>query len=343
MTVRAGVIGLGFMGRQYVRFLHQLAGVKVSAVCDIRQEVAQELADITGAKRFANAEELASFADVDVVFVCTPEDHHVPAALAAINAGKAVMIEKPLAHTLEAGRTIIRAARAKGGLVMVGHLLRFEPRWAAARRIAASGDIGEVISISTRRIGNVLDQQVLRGRTSIPLYYGVHDLDIVRWFAGTEATSIFAARRTGALKSLGYPIDDLYSVVLEFEGNILATAQLGWHVPAAAVSAPTTGFSVVGTRGTVIIEQADTGLQYWAESGSRSVNPITDVMFWPEVHAVPGGALANELTHFVQCVRKQAQPIISVEDAFEALRLSLAMEASADQRAPIELSGFESL
>ncbi|MBC7813587.1 MAG: hypothetical protein H7175_20680, partial [Burkholderiales bacterium] len=64
------------------------------------------------------------------------------------------------------------------------------------------------------------------------------------------------------------------------------------------------------------------------------------VTFWPEVHSVPGGALANELTHFVNCVRSDSQPIISVDDAYEALRLSLAMEASAEQKAVIRLSEY---
>jgi len=342
MTIRAGVIGLGFMGRHYVEFLYRMNGVQVTAVCDIREDIASELAEAVGAASIPNAEDLASSADVDVVFVCTPEHHHVAASLAAINAGKAVLIEKPLAHTLGDGRAIIQAARNKGTLVMVGHLLRFEPRWAAAKRVIDAGDIGDVVSISTRRVGNVLDQTVLRGRTTIPLYYGVHDLDIVRWFAGSEAKTVYAARRSGALEAHGYSIHDLYSTVLQFDDNILATAQLGWHVPPAAAAAPTTGFTVVGTQGTIVVDQASTGLQFWTEATSM-VHPVIDVTFWPEVHHVPGGALVNELTHFIDCVRDDVEPIITGEDGFEALRLSLAMEASADTGTIIDMQAFESL
>ena len=340
MKIKAGVVGLGFMGRRYVEFLHKLDGVQVAAICDIRPEIVQDMAQATGAQAFSEAEALATSADVDAVFVCTPEDSHVPAALAAIGAGKAVMIEKPVAHSLQAAQMITKAAQAKGSLVMVGHLLRFEPRWAAARQAVAAGEIGEVVSIASRRVGNVLDQTILGGRTTIPLYYGVHDLDIIRWFADAQANTIYASRRSGVLKQAGYDIHDLYCAILNFDNQVLATAELGWHVPAAAVTAPTAGLTVVGARGWLRVEQADTGLQYWTESGQGSIHPTIDVTFWPEVHGIPSGALANELSHFLACVRTGSQPIITIEDAIEALRLALAMEASADQNEIIHLSEF---
>jgi predicted dehydrogenase len=335
MTIKAGVVGLGFMGQRYVEFLHKMDGVEVAAVCDIREELAQS----TGARRFTEAQELATSPDVDAVFVCTPEHVHVEVSLAAINAGKAILIEKPIAHTLEDSQSIVDAAKTKGALVMVGHLLRFEPRWAAAKRAIESGQIGDVVSIATRRVGNVLDQTVLGGRTTIPLYYGVHDLDIVRWYAGTEANTVFAARRSGVLQKMGYDIHDLYYAVLEFENNILATAELGWHVPAAAVAAPTSGITVVGTQGWLKVDQANTGLEYWSEN-ERQIHPVIDVTFWPDVHGVPSGALASELKHFLDCVKNDTEPVVTAQDGYEALRLSLAMEASAEQNQVIRLSEF---
>lgn len=340
MTLRAGVIGLGFMGRRYVEILHWLEGVRVAAVCDLRAELADELAEETGAESFIEAKELAAAAGVDVVFICTPEDRHVEASLAAIEAGKPVMIEKPVAHTLESARRIAQAASARDSTVMVGHLLRFEPRWAAAKRAIEAGDIGAVVSIASRRVGNVLDQEILRGRTTIPLYYGVHDLDVIRWIAGSEAVTIYASRRSGVLERAGYPLHDLYCALLRFDGDVLATAELGWHVPAAAADAPTTGLTVVGTQGWLRVEQSDTGIRYWTGADGRSIHPVIDVTFWPDIHGVPGGALTSELMHFLECVRTGAQPAISVDDAVEALRLSLAMQASAEQDRVIDLSDF---
>lgn len=340
MKIKAGVVGLGFMGQRYVEFLRRLEGVEVAALCDIRQEIAEDLAIGSGAKVFLKSEDLATSPDVDAVFICTPEDQHVEAALAAIGAGKAVMIEKPVAHSLEAALSIAQAAESHDSIVMVGHLLRFEPRWSAAKQAIEAGDIGDVVSIATRRVGSVLDQKILSGRTTIPLYYGVHDLDIVRWFADAEATTIYASRRSGVLQQSGYEIHDLYYAIMQFDNNILANAELGWHVPATAMGAPTTGLTVIGAEGWLKIEQAETGLQYGSGSGERSIHPVVDVTFWPEVHGVPGGALANELLHFLNCVKTDSQPTIGLTDAIEALRLSLAMEASAERNEVIHLSEY---
>jgi len=94
----------------------------------------------------------------------------------------------------------------------------------------------------------VLDQEVLGGRTTIPLYYGVHDLDIVRWVANAEATTIYASRRSGVLRRAGHGVHDLYCAVLDFDNGVLATAELGWHVPAAAAAAPADRRAFEGSR-----------------------------------------------------------------------------------------------
>lgn len=337
MTIRAGVIGLGSMGRRYVEYLARFEGVEVTAVCDARPDLASEIGRETGARVIQSSTDLAADRSVDAVFVCTPEDAHVEPALAALEAGKAVLIEKPVAHTMEAAGRIRQAAKSGGALATVGHILRFEPRWATAQRLIASGELGTVASIATRRVGNVRDQEVLRGRTSIPLYYGVHDLDIVRWFARSEAATVQAVRREGILRAAGFEIADLYYAILQFENGVLATAELGWHIPASAITAPATGITVVGTRGWLRIEQGRTGLQCWAGDEVRAVELAIETSFWPSVHGVPSGALANQLQHFLRCVRTGEPPTITLDDAIEALRLSLAMEASATEGRPIDV------
>jgi predicted dehydrogenase len=194
-----GIVGLGFMGRRYARFVSRIEGMRVAGVCDVDAVLADEVAAESGGTVYGDVAAMA--AAVDAVIVCTPEHLHLEPALAALDAGKPVMIEKPIAHSLDAARQIATAGKRVGVPVLVGHLLRFEARWVAARQRLDAGAIGDVVSITTRRIGNILDQQVLRGRTSIPLYYGVHDLDVMHWYADAEATSIAALRRTGALKA----------------------------------------------------------------------------------------------------------------------------------------------
>jgi predicted dehydrogenase len=332
-----GIVGLGFMGRRYARFVSGIEGLRVAGVCDVDERLAREVAAEHGASVYDDADALAAAPDVAAVIVCTPEDRHLEPALAAITAGKPVMIEKPIAHSLDAARKIAAEAARRGVPLLTAHLLRFEPRWVAARQRLDAGAIGDVVSVTTRRIGNVLDQQVLRGRTTIPLYYGVHDLDVMRWYAGAEATSITATRRAGALQAAGYDVDDLYTAVLTFANGVLGTAELGWHVPASAVAAPTSGVAIVGTKGAIRIEQAETGFECWTADG---LDRGLEAMFWSDAYGIPGGALGLEIRHFAACVRGEAEPAISPDDAIEALRLSLAMEEAAERGAVVDLTSF---
>ncbi|MGH2617389.1 MAG: Gfo/Idh/MocA family protein, partial [Thermomicrobiales bacterium] len=309
MTERAlglGVVGLGFMGRRYARFLSAIEGVRLAGVYDVDGDLASTVAAESGGVAFPDLESLVRAPDVAGIIVCTPEDRHLEPALAVLAAGKPLLVEKPIAHTLEAAHTIADAAGRARVPVLVGHLLRFEPRWAGAWQRIAAGEIGDVLSVATRRIGNVADQNVLRGRTTIPLYYGVHDLDVMRWFAGAEATTIFARRRSGAVRAAGYDVDDLYCAVVTFANGVLGSAELGWHVPAAATSARTAGVLVVGSAGVIEIDQLETGLTRWAAGG---VDPGVDAMFWSESYGIPGGALGLEIRHFADCVRGRRDPV----------------------------------
>ncbi len=332
-----GIVGLGFMGRRYARFVNGIEGLRVAGVCDVDDRVAREVAAEHATTTYADPAALAAAPDVAGVMICTPEDRHGDPALAAIAAGKPIMIEKPIGHSLEAAREIADAASRQRVPLLVAHLLRFEPRWVAARQRLDAGAIGDVVSVTTRRIGNILDQQVLRGRTTIPLYYGVHDLDVMRWYAGAEAATISATKRAGALAAAGYDIDDVYTAVLTFDNGVLGTAELGWHVPASAVAARTSGVAIVGTRGAIRIEQGETGFECWTENG---LDRGLDSTFWPEAYGIPGGALGTEIRHFAACVRGEADPAIAPHEAIEALRLSLAMQEAAGSGAPIVMATY---
>lgn len=332
-----GIVGLGFMGRRYARFVSRIEGLYLAGVCDVDERLAGDVVAECGGRAYADAAALADAPDVAAVIVCTPEDRHVEPALAAIEAGKAAMIEKPIAHSVAAARTIAVAAARRGVPLLVAHLLRFEPRWVAARQRLDAGAIGDVVSVTTRRIGNVLDQQILRGRTTIPLYYGVHDLDVMRWYAGAEAVGITAHKRAGTLRAAGYDVDDVYTAVLSFANGVLGTAELGWHVPANAVAARTSGVAIVGTKGAIRIEQGETGFECWTDGG---LERGLDTTFWSEAYGIPGGALGLEIRHFADCVRGRHVPVISPADAIEALRLSLAMQAAAESGTMMDLTTF---
>jgi predicted dehydrogenase len=330
--VRVAVVGLGAMGSRWARALAEHPRAEVSVVSDVREDVGRAVANDLSARFVADPLDAAAHPDVHAVAVCTPEHLHLEPTLAAIDAGKAVMVEKPLAHSVAGSETIRDRAAARGIPLLVGHILRFETRYAAAHDAIAAGTIGAVQAVRHERIGLVTDQDVLGGRTSIALYYGVHEFDLARWYAG-DVERIHAERSDGVLRAYGYEIEDLYSVVLRFRSGAHGTAMLGWSLPARTPGYGIGGVTVIGERGVVRVSQGDVGLLVVDEDGQRDV----DSCYAPAVHGRLRGALAIEADHFVDCARGTAEPACTGSDGVEAVRISLAMEASAEQGAPIDV------
>jgi predicted dehydrogenase len=331
--VPVAVVGLGFMGSRWARALAEHPLAEVAVVGDVRDDVARATAEQLGARVVGDPLEAAADPGVEAVVVCTPEDLHAEPALAAIDAGKAVAVEKPLAHTVEAAARIRDRAAERGAPVLAGHILRFETRYAAARRAIEEGQLGAVQAVRHERIGVVADQDVLRGRTTIPLYYGVHELDLARWFAG-DVERIYAERSDGVLRSHGYELDDLYSAVLRFASGAHGTATLGWSLPRSMPGYGLAGVEIVGEHGVVRIEQDAAGLRVVDEKGLRQ----PDAFYAPDVHGRLRGALAVEVDHFVDCARGLADPVCTAHDGVEAVRIAAAMEESAERRVPVELA-----
>lgn len=322
---RIAVIGLGFMGGRWSRVLAENGGADLRVVSDIREDLGRDLAGTYDADFVPDPLDAATRDDIDGVVVCTPEHLHVEAALAAIGAGKPVAIEKPIAHTVADAEQIRDTAAGAGVPVLAGHVLRFEPRYAAIRQAVQAGEIGAVQAIRSERIGLVADQEILQGRTSIALYYGVHEFDIARWYAGNVAT-VWATRSSGVVASHGYDVEDLYSVGLSFASGAHGTSMVGWSLPPRTPGYGVAGFTVIGESGMLQVSQGTTGFLKVLSDGPAD----DDVHYSPDVHGTMYGALGIEVDHFIRVVAGQVDPVCTAEDGSEALRVALAMQQSAD-------------
>ncbi|WGX98984.1 Gfo/Idh/MocA family protein [Nocardioides sp. L-11A] len=329
--VGVAVVGLGFMGTRWVRALADHDGARVVAVCDVDGERARKVADTCGARWATGLEALAD-PRVDAVVVCTPDHLHRDAALEAIRAGLPVAVEKPFAHDIATAAEIRDAAAAAGVPVLAGHLLRFEPRYAAAQAAVADGQIGRVLAIRSERIGLLGDQKVLGGRVSVPLYYGTHEMDIARWFAG-DIAEVDAVSSGGVLRSQGFDVDDLYSVRLSFASGAHGTSMLGWVLPDASLGAGLTGLSVIGEHGYLTIVQGGTGLSVHGAAGPVPV----DSWYAPTMHGRTSGAIGYQARHLVEVARGEREPLCSAADGTEAVRAALAIERSAQRGTRIRL------
>jgi predicted dehydrogenase len=329
--VRVSVVGLGFMGRKWARALAEHPGAKVATVCDVDEATARRVGADLGCTWSTDPLDTATGRDSHGVVLCTPEHLHADMAVRAIESGRALAVEKPLAHDVPSAARIRDLAAEHGTPVLAAHVLRFETRYAAMRAAVEEGRIGTVQAIRTERIGILGDQTVLRGRTSVPLYYGVHELDLARWFCG-DIEAVTAHRSDGVLRAAGYEVEDLYSVLLQFTSGAHGTSMLGWSLPDSTAGHGLSGLTVVGEQGYLQVQQDKTGLVGFGTQGPLPV----DTWYAADVHGRMVGALANQVDHFVHVVRGDSTPLCTAADGFEAVRSSLAVEISATEHRTVQ-------
>ena len=146
-----GVIGMGLMGRAFAQICTQLPGARLVGVSDIMDSPARAGAERFGVPAYREHEALIAHPDVQAVVVATPEDAHVDPCVLALERGKAVLVEKPIADSSAAAMKIIAAHRGDTTL-MVGHVLRFSTQYVLTKQLVDDGQIGSVRSLQTRRL-----------------------------------------------------------------------------------------------------------------------------------------------------------------------------------------------
>ncbi|NNG41147.1 Gfo/Idh/MocA family oxidoreductase [Flexivirga sp. ID2601S] len=189
MTVRVGMIGLGAMGRSHLtRLATQVPGVEITGVSDLDPEHAARVAAEFGAVPFADPRDLIAAREVDAVLVCSSGPAHAPAVITAIERGKPVFCEKPLAPSAGDCAEIMRAEQARGErLVTVGFMRRFDAAYRHLRDTVASGEFGAPLIVHSRHHNPRVPERYTREMSITDT--GIHDIDIVRWLLGEEICS----------------------------------------------------------------------------------------------------------------------------------------------------------
>jgi len=329
-----GVIGLGF-GANHARVLDELDGVRLAAICDRDKGRLTAAAKDRDAKTYADYETMLREEKLDAVVVAVPEKLHVPVAMAAIEAGCAVLVEKPLAPTYEEGAALVQAAAAKGVPLMAGHIERFNPAVQELRRRVQEGQVGQVLHVAARRTAprrqRTQDVNVIHDSA-------LHDIDAMRYVLGGEVESVFAMGQSG----VRLPFEDSVAGVLRFaktdEGaGVVGSLEVNWLSPLRIRE-----LTVLGTRGILMLDYAAQTLEFH-EASTRPVGAPRDWSTESSHLRDPNAQipiprreqLAQELAAFVEAVRDGTPMPVSGEDALKTLAVADALTQSARTGQPV--------
>jgi len=323
------VIGLGRIGYPYARILSQLPQAGLAAVCDLEPQTAEQVGRELGVPAYTDFHQMLDAQPaIRAVCVCTSDPAHREPCVAAAQRGKHILVEKPLAVTLEDGTAILQAAETAGVKLMVGHILRFDPRYAAARQAVVEGKIGEPIHAFARRNNVLASGRRLGGRTSVLFFLGIHDIDMLLWCLNARPKRVFAAASRKLMADLG--VDDTIFLLLEFENGVVACLETSWVLPDSSLATLDARLEIVGTRGVVYVDIHGQGLTVVEEE--RMDRP--DTMYGPVVHGQVAGILKEEIAHFVACVQADREPLITGTMGLEAVRVVMAAHRSLETGQP---------
>ena len=331
--LRIGVIGLGWFGEIHCDTIVGIPNLELAALCTRTPDRLAELAQkFNVGKTYRDYREMIADPEIDAVSIVTMWDQHTEPAIAALDAGKHVFLEKPMASTVADCLKIIAAAKRSKGILQIGHICRFNPRYRMAKQAIDAGRIGKIVAMSSRRnIPAAWTPEILNKIGPI-VGDAIHDTDLMLWFTGDRIVSTYA--QTVDVRGLKHP--DIGQTMYRFAGGASATLETVWCMPEKTPFDIDERMSIIGTEGIIHIQ--DTFPNLGIVSSDKLHSP--DTTYWPSFDGVRGGALRDEFAYFAGCALTGTTPAIGrPEDAAAALEATLAAEESARTGNVIRIGG----
>lgn len=321
--IRVGVVGLGLMGHRHAAVLAHRRGVRLVGAADRSPDARDRFTAAFDVPVHADLDGLLD-AGVDAVVIAVPDNAHVEPAVRALSAGRATLLEKPMAMSGADARTIAATARETDSLLMIGQTLRFDPRYRHAQRLVRSGRIGSPAHCYARR-NSAFGAAVRYGETtSLPWHVSVHDVDAMLWVTGLRVREVTARATDRRLAGNGHW--DSLGALLVLDDGTPFLLESSWILPTHLRSGIDSRLEVVGTTGTVEVHGLDEGVRILDDDGVE----FPDVLRYQEDGGSgPNGALAHELDHFLAVAAGSAELEIRLDEALHVVDVVEALVESA--------------
>jgi predicted dehydrogenase len=320
MSLTVCVVGVGKIGWKHAAILSTLPDVDLGPVVDADSERATAAATEFDTETASLDGTLAA---ADCLFVCTPDPDHTEITLRAIDAGCHTFVEKPLATTSEETARLRAAAEASDATHMVGHVLRFDPRYRSVRDAVTGGELGDVVTVTMERLVKRARLRRTGGVSPPWLRLGVHDFDLLEWACETTVTGVSAVESAGASATEAYDVDEAVAVLASLADGGTASLTMGFCLPDGHPGSIVRTVAS-GTEGSVAVDASGAETQRWGSTTGSAV----DTHLWPTVDGTPEGALASQDRAFVRAVRRGEPSPIAFAAGDRAVQIAEAVGAA---------------
>ncbi len=369
--LKVGMLGAGGITNSHLpAYLEHPDRVQITAVCDLVEPRAQALARKAGVEAvYTDLDQMLREADIDAVDNCTFHPAHAPLTIACAEAGKHVIVEKPMARSLQECRDMVAAADKAGVTLMIAQDLRYSPEAFAVKRFIDEGRLGDMFAVRTHLLSPRVPPRIGRARQDryadaeqgggTLMSVQVHHIDLLRFYAGN------VKRLTAVCRSIGPRMvndaEDLVAAILEFENGALGHLFAGpGETPEDAsdgrpVTASTRSYMLYGSEGTIhsapetLPEHHHFGRIMFAPTEDRPIDRSipADLERWvhPPFEPIDTSGLdlptvkpfVNEILHFEECIRTGREPISSGRDNMETMKIIYGIWESSRTGKAVEL------
>lgn len=329
--MKTAVIGVGSMGRNHARVYSELAEAELVAVSDANAKQAESVAEKIGVRAYTDYREMLAKEQPEAVSIAVPTVMHEEVGMVALEAGAHVLMEKPIAATIEEGQRLIEKAKSVGRQLMVGHIVRFNPAIQALKQKLAAGELGRIFQVFCRRAGpfpsRILDVGVV-------VDLAPHDVDLMRFLTGADPVRVYAETE----QRLHTNHEDLLWGVLRFADGITGSLEINWLTPTKVRET-----LVLGERGMFRVDDLMQDLYFFENAQAKDVQ-------WTTLQTLKGvteGSMTRfaiprfeplkaELQAFLKAIQDGNPVPVSGEDGLAALKISLALVESGENHQVIE-------
>ncbi len=321
---RVAVIGVGAMGKNHARVFREIAGAELVAVADSNPALAESVGRLYGAPAYHDYGELMARERPEAVTVAVPTQLHYPMVSDLLEAGCHVLVEKPIAATVDEAKQLVALADQHNRVLMVGHIERYNQAVIELKRRLGADELGRVFQIHARRLGPFPDR--VRD-TGVVLDLATHDLDLMRYLTGSEVVRVYGE----IMREVHTTHEDLFNGLVRFADNTLGLLEINWLTPTKIRE-----LYVTGERGMFRADYLTQDLYFFENAEAHTGE-------WPALNVLRGVSegtmtrfairkkepLRAEVEAFLAAVNGDRSRLVDGHDGWIALQLALELLDSA--------------